>query len=46
MLQARMCSSIGHKDLDLALREAQSRWIRVERARRSVPTNTGEFPPA
>jgi len=31
------------KDLDLALREAQSRWIRVERARKSVPTNTGEF---
>jgi hypothetical protein len=31
------------KDLDLALREAQSRWIRVDRARRSVPTNTGEF---
>ena len=31
------------KDLDLALHEAQSRWIRVERARKSVPTNTGEF---
>jgi tetratricopeptide (TPR) repeat protein len=31
------------KDLDLALREAQSRWVRVERARKSVPTNTGEF---
>jgi Tfp pilus assembly protein PilF len=31
------------KDLDLALREAQSRWIRVERARKSVPTNNGEF---
>jgi TolA-binding protein len=31
------------KDLDLALREAQSRWIRVDRARKSVPTNTGEF---
>ena len=31
------------KDLDLALHEAQSRWIRVERARNSVPTNTGEF---
>jgi hypothetical protein len=31
------------KDLDLALREAQNRWIRVDRARRSVPTNTGEF---
>jgi hypothetical protein len=31
------------KDLDLALHEAQSRWIRVDHARRSVPTNTGEF---
>ncbi|HZO24029.1 MAG TPA: hypothetical protein VFB37_16150, partial [Steroidobacteraceae bacterium] len=31
------------KDLDLALQEAQSRWIRVDRARKSVPTNTGEF---
>ena len=31
------------KDLDLALREVQSRWIRVDRARKSVPTNTGEF---
>ena len=31
------------KDLDLSLREAQSRWIRVERARKSVPTNNGEF---
>jgi Tfp pilus assembly protein PilF len=31
------------KDLDLSLREAQSRWIRVERARNSVPTNNGEF---
>jgi len=31
------------KDLDLALREAESRWIRVERARKSVPTNNGEF---
>jgi lipopolysaccharide biosynthesis regulator YciM len=31
------------KDLDLALHEAQSRWIRVDRARRSVPTNTGDF---
>jgi hypothetical protein len=31
------------KDLDLALGEAQSRWIRVDRARHSVPTNTGEF---
>jgi TolA-binding protein len=31
------------KDLDLALHEAQERWIRVDRARQSVPTNTGEF---
>ncbi|MEJ0034547.1 MAG: hypothetical protein WDO68_00445 [Gammaproteobacteria bacterium] len=31
------------KDLDLALHEAQSRWIRVDRARKSVPTNTDEF---
>jgi hypothetical protein len=31
------------KDLDLALKEAQNRWIRVEKARKSVPTNTGEF---
>lgn len=31
------------KDLDLALHEAEERWIRVERARKSVPTNTGEF---
>ena len=31
------------KDLDLALREAQNRWVRVQRARKSAPTNTGEF---
>lgn len=31
------------KDLDLALREAQSRWIRVQRALHSMPANTGEF---
>lgn len=31
------------RDLDLALSEAQERWIRVERARKSVPTNTGDF---
>jgi hypothetical protein len=31
------------KDLNLALHEAQSRWIRVKQARRNVPTNTGEF---
>jgi len=33
----------GLKDLNLALHEAQSRWIRVERARKDVPANTGEF---
>jgi len=33
----------GLKDLNLALHEAQSRWIRVERARKNVPLNTGEF---
>jgi hypothetical protein len=31
------------RDLDLALAEAQERWIRVERARQSVPTHTGDF---
>jgi hypothetical protein len=31
------------KDLDIALREAQNRWVRVEKARKSVPTDTGEF---
>lgn len=31
------------KDLDLALHEAQARWIRVDKARKNVPTNTGEF---
>lgn len=31
------------RDLDAALREAQRRWVRVEKARRNVPTNTGEF---
>lgn len=31
------------KDLDVALREAQNRWVRVEKARKSVPTDTGEF---
>jgi tetratricopeptide repeat protein len=31
------------KDLDVALHEAQSRWIRVDRARKSVPNNNGEF---
>jgi len=31
------------KDVSLALHEAQSRWIRVERARNNVPQNNGEF---
>lgn len=31
------------KDLDLSLKETQERWIRVQRARQSVPTNNGEF---
>ncbi len=31
------------KDLDLSIKEAQERWIRVQRARQSVPTNNGEF---
>jgi lipopolysaccharide biosynthesis regulator YciM len=31
------------KDLNVALQETQSRWIRVERARKNVPANTGEF---
>jgi Tfp pilus assembly protein PilF len=31
------------KDLDLALHEAQNRWVRVQHARTSVPSNTGEF---
>jgi hypothetical protein len=31
------------KDLSLALHETQGRWIRVERARKNVPANTGEF---
>jgi tetratricopeptide (TPR) repeat protein len=31
------------KDLDLALKEAQSRWIRVQRALKAMPANTGEF---
>jgi hypothetical protein len=33
----------GLRDLGLALQEAQSRWIRVERARKNMPLNTGEF---
>jgi hypothetical protein len=31
------------KDLDQALREAQNRWVRVEKARSLMPNNTGEF---
>lgn len=31
------------KEVDLALHEAQSRWIRVQRARQIVPTDTGDF---
>ncbi|MBS0364304.1 MAG: hypothetical protein JSR67_00600 [Proteobacteria bacterium] len=33
----------GLKDIGVALREAQSRWIRVQRARKNVPLNNGEF---
>jgi hypothetical protein len=29
--------------LDASLNEAQNRWVRVQNARSSVPTNTGEF---
>ena len=31
------------RELDAALNEAQNRWVRVQRARGSVPNNTGEF---
>jgi hypothetical protein len=31
------------KDLDAALREAQRRWLRVERARKNAPDYTGKF---
>jgi hypothetical protein len=31
------------KDLDQALREAQNRWVRVQKARSSTPNNNGEF---
>jgi len=31
------------RDLDLALREMQNRWIRLERARETAPANTSEF---
>jgi hypothetical protein len=36
-------SQRGLRDLSLALQEAQNHWIRVERARKAVPENTGEF---
>ena len=32
------------KDLDQALREAQNRWVRVQKARGSMPNNTGDSP--
>ena len=31
------------KDLDQALREAQNRWVRVQKARGAMPNNTGQF---
>ena len=31
------------RSLDAALNEAQNRWVRVQKARNSVPSNTGEF---
>lgn len=31
------------QEVDATLREAQGRWVRVERARASVPADTGEF---
>ena len=31
------------KDLDQALRETQNRWVRVQKARGSMPNNTGAF---
>ncbi|MDE2250072.1 MAG: hypothetical protein KGL25_01520, partial [Gammaproteobacteria bacterium] len=31
------------RSLDAQLNEAQNRWVRVQRARSSVPNNTGEF---
>jgi len=33
----------GLKDLNLALAETRSRWIRVQRARTAMPLNTGVF---
>jgi hypothetical protein len=31
------------QDLDAQLNELQNRWVRVQKARATVPTNTGEF---
>ena len=31
------------RSLDAQLNETQNRWVRVQRARNSVPTNTGDF---
>jgi hypothetical protein len=31
------------KQLDASLEELQNRWVRVQRARATMPTNTGEF---
>jgi len=31
------------RELDAALEELQNRWVRVQNARATVPTNTGEF---
>ncbi len=31
------------RSLDALLNETQNRWVRVQRARNSVPTNTGDF---
>jgi hypothetical protein len=31
------------RDIDAALNESQNRWARLQKARNSVPTNTGEF---
>jgi hypothetical protein len=31
------------RELDASLEELQNRWVRVQRARATVPTNTGEF---
>src|ERR1700733_15901464 len=31
------------RELDASLEELQNRWVLVQRARATVPTNTGEF---